>query len=121
MIRYADRDEVALLGSWILDGSGLLVALHLHHPYDLVGPDGPFPHCAGGGYVSWVPGEGRSAWHQLVAGGPDDVEHLTLAPSLWHRARDQSDRAMPLHANGTRNSPHRECHGHVRNGRWVVA
>lgn len=119
-IRYADRDEVALVGSWITDGGDRVIGIHLHHPYDELAA-GTWPRCGGGGYVAWVPGPGRIALHELSAGGPDDVEHLTLSPSLWHRAKDQGDTTLPLHANGSRCSPYRDCHGFVRNGRWVLA
>jgi hypothetical protein len=107
------------VGMWFSHNGAIVGLIERHeHPED-------FEVCAGGGYVAWVSVPDASppivARHVLVSGGPDDVEHLTISPSLWHRARDQSDTSLPLHANGSRCSPLPGCHGHVRSGRWVDA
>lgn len=123
VIRHVGSDVVALAGSWIVDGDGVCIGLHLHHPYDEI-TEGRWPKCGGGGYVAWSTGARGMlvARHTLVAGGPGEpVDALTLSPSLWHRARDQADETCPASGDGSRNSPHRECHGFVEAGRWRVA
>jgi hypothetical protein len=106
-------------GAWLY-ADGELIGLMEHHSYDELAA-GAWPHCAGGGYVAWVPGDHRTALHQLLAGGPGDEAHLTINPSLWHRAKDQTDESQPMHANGSRCSSDAGCHGFIREGRWVSA
>lgn len=56
-----------------------------------------------GGYIAWrAPvDENLTPKHELVSGGEDDVEHLTIAPSLQCRTCPS--------------------HGYIRDGRWVDA
>lgn len=106
---YPGREEHHDLGDghsfvWLHDQGGRVIGIIENHPK---GPDARpgALHC--GGYVAWVPRDqqsGTTPWaanHQLVAGGPGDEEHLTLAPSL-----------------ACRNCP---SHGFIRDGRWVPA
>lgn len=104
---YPGRETEYDLGTghsfvWLYAHDGDLVGLVEHHPK---GPDATPGAMYCGGYVAWVnkPGtpHGHAAWvakHQLVAGGPGDEEHLTIAPSLLCR----------------------QCpsHGFIRNGQW---
>lgn len=49
-----------------------------HHKY----ADDGSTHC---GYIAWRAPKDGSAFkvlHQLVSGGPEDIEHLTVSPSL---------------------------------------
>jgi hypothetical protein len=105
-------DGVDLWATWITDPTtGDTIGLHAHHPYVEIN-DGRWPECNGGGYIAWVEVKGITpvARHQLVAGGPGDVEALTITPSLWHRAPSRGDS----------HSPHRGCHGFITAGRWEV-
>lgn len=110
--------------TWIVNAAGEPIGLAEHHEHARLN-QGAFPKCGGGGYVAWAHGDEHTqikpTGHTLVSGGPGDEEHLTITPSLWHRARDQSDTSLPLHGNGSRCSPHPGCHGYIRAGRWVDA
>lgn len=103
-------DGIDLVAQWIVDpATDEVIGLLARH----AGEWGDrFPHCGGGGYIAWrqIPGITLAARHQLVAGGPDDLASLTVSPSLWHRAK----------GSGSENSPHRGCHGFIRDGRWEI-
>jgi hypothetical protein len=100
---YAGREDEFDLGDghsfrWLSDNDGVFGLIE-HHPKP--SPDAPGEYC--GGYIAWRQSEGSRVppRHQLVAGGSDDPEHLTVAPSLACR----------------------QCssHGWIRDGRWVEA
>jgi hypothetical protein len=75
---------------WDSDGRGLI----WHHP-----------SCRAWSSLRFVP-DLSSTGHRLVSGGPDDLEHLTIAGSLLCPRRD----ACPS-----------RCHDLITNGRWVPA
>lgn len=107
---YPGREDEHDLGnghsfSWLQGQTGQVVGLIEHHPKGPGARPGAL-YC--GGYIAWVPEEAQQgvsrAWtsrHQLIAGGPGDEEHLTIAPSL-------ACRTCP-------------SHGFIRDGRWVDA
>jgi hypothetical protein len=107
---YAGREGQHDLGEghsfvWLGNSAGQVIGLIEHHPK---GPDATPGALYCGGYVAWVPEDAQRgvhppwvARHQLLAGGPGDEKHLTLAPSLACR--------------------HCPSHGFIRDGRWVSA
>ena len=107
-------EGINLVGSWLYDPRTLeqVIGLHLHHPYDEIRA-GHWAGCCGGGYIAWTETPSTpAARHQLIRGGPDQLDELTINPSLWHRGRP------PYAVNG--NSPHHGCHGYITDGTWVV-
>lgn len=110
--RIPGTEGIDLIGSWLYDPDDLtrVVGLHLHHPYDEIAA-GRWAQCGGGGYIAWDECHGtRNTGHQMVRGGPDRLDELTITPSLWHRAKGHSGENSPMHG----------CHGYVTDGRWVV-
>jgi hypothetical protein len=107
---YPGREHEHDLGeghsyTWLYSSTGQVIGLIEHHPK---GPDARPEALYCGGYVAWAPDDAQpgvhppwAAWHQLVAGGPGDEEHLTIAPSL-------ACRTCP-------------SHGWIRDGHWVPA
>lgn len=107
---YPGREDHHDLGDghsfiWICDRSGKAIGLMEHH---MPGPDARPGAKYCGGYVCWTPADKqdvatpwRASNHQLLAGGPGDEQHLTLAPSL-----------------ACRNCP---SHGFIRDGKWTEA
>lgn len=99
---YPGREDETDLGNghsyrWFSDEDGVFGLIE-HHP----NPERPSGYC--GGYIAWRKGRRLPAdqpKHQLVAGGPDDPEHLTIAPSLQCRTCPS--------------------HGFILNGRWEPA
>lgn len=99
---YMDRANEHDLGDgfsfiFMEDADGVFGLIE-HHPHP-VDEQHPFGYC--GGWVGWRQSGAQEIKHQLIAGGPDDVEHLTIAPSILCR----------------------QCgnHGFIREGRWVRA
>jgi len=101
---YEGREDEFDLGNghsfrWFSDADGVFGLIE-HHPKPT--PDAPGNYC--GGYIAWRQGEALppdQPKHQLIAGGPGDEDHLTVAPSLACR----------------------QCpsHGFIRDGKWVDA
>ena len=107
-------EGINLVGSWLVNPTDReqVIGIHLHHPHDEL-QAGHWAGCTGGGYIAWASAPGcPTTGHQLIRGGPDNLQDLTVIPSLWHRGRP------PYAVDG--HSPHHGCHGYITDGTWVV-